>query len=193
MRCVVGLFGGAARGDDDVGAGSSLLRRFISSTVAACNESNSPSLRCPTAFFKFLGRTCRGDAKLFTALATTREDEGGFSDGEAASRSDGCENRSGVVGRVRAVVIFRAQAMPNALQTALSRVHHIQRQCIVGVKGHRRFVESRIVQAARLDTEHVWKRLTHLRHSATNQVRCRKVRPHCVNGSVLKLILLSGR
>jgi len=124
VRWLAGLSGGAAGCEDGFALplGGSLPRRCISSIVAACNKSSSPSLRCPTALFKSLGRTCRGDTRLFTALATTREDEGGFSDGERASRSDGGENRSGVVGRVRAAVIFRPQAKSNApLETSSCR------------------------------------------------------------------------
>src|SRR4029079_9614844 len=104
VRRLAVVRGGSERDEDGAALrfGGNLPRRCISSIVAACNKSNSPSLRCPTALFKFLGRTCRGDPKLFTALATTREDESGSSEGEGDSRSDGCENRSGVLGRVLA-------------------------------------------------------------------------------------------
>jgi hypothetical protein len=99
-----------------------LPRRCISSIVAACNKSSSPSLRCPTALVKSLGRTCRGGTRLFTALATTRAEEGGFSDGEGASRSDGGENRSGAVGRARVAIMCSPQAKPNArLETSSCR------------------------------------------------------------------------
>jgi hypothetical protein len=146
VRCVAGLFSSPDGRGDDVGSAltldGNLPRRCFSSIVAACNKSNSPSLRCPTAFFKFFGRTCRGDTRLFTALATTREEEGGFSDGEGASRSDGCENRSGVVGRVRAAIIFRPQAKPNApLETSLSRVPSCPMVARRRCRGPRRFVE----------------------------------------------------
>ena len=136
-----------------------LPRRCISSIVAACNKSNSPSLRCPTALFKSLGRTCRGDTRLFTALATTRAEEGGFSDGKRASRSDGCENRSGVVGRVRAAVIFRPQAKPNApLETSSCRDASCPMLVRCPCKGPWRGCEEPGHRDFRLDAEHVGNR-----------------------------------
>jgi len=115
VRRLAGVRGGSDRYEDGAALtfGGNLPRRCISSIVAACKKSNSPSLRCPTAFFKFLGRTCRADARWFTALATMREDEGGFSNGVGTSRSVGCENRSGVVGRVRVAVISQAKPNPS--------------------------------------------------------------------------------
>ena len=47
-----------------------LLRRFISSSVAACIKSNSPSLKCLTALRRFLGRTCRrGSVSVAPSIA----------------------------------------------------------------------------------------------------------------------------
>src|SRR4029078_12806650 len=58
VRCLAGLLGGSNGCEDGFALplGGTLPRRRISSIVAACNKSSSPSLRCPTAFFKFLGR-----------------------------------------------------------------------------------------------------------------------------------------
>ena len=67
-----------------------LPRRFISSTVAECIKSNSPSLKCLTALRRFLGRTCRCDA---VSVATS--DPSNFG-GAGVSSTAAAENRSGV-------------------------------------------------------------------------------------------------
>ena len=74
-----------------------LPRRFISSRVAACRKSNSPSLKCLTALGRFLGRTCRCGAVSVAASVAVN-----FGGAEAsrtvavgeASRTIAGENRS---------------------------------------------------------------------------------------------------
>ena len=67
-----------------------LPRRFISSSVAAHIKSNSPSLKCLTAFRRFLARTCRCDAVSVAASV-----QGNFG-GAGVSSTAAAENRSGV-------------------------------------------------------------------------------------------------
>ena len=62
--------------------GGSLPRRLISSSVAACIKSNSPSLKCLTALRKFLGRICRCGALSGVAFGVL-----GFRCGGEASRT----------------------------------------------------------------------------------------------------------
>ena len=68
-----------------------LPRRFISSRIAACKKSNSPSLKCLTALRRFLGRTCRCGAVSVVASVAV------IFGGAQASRTVAVENRSGVL------------------------------------------------------------------------------------------------
>jgi hypothetical protein len=64
--------------------------------------------------------------------------------------------------------------------------HHIPRWCAVGVKVHRRFVESRIVQATRLDTEYVRKPLQPHKEGAS--AIWAKSTFYCATGTSAKLM-----
>jgi len=72
--------------------GSILPRRFISSSIAASNKSNSPSLKCLTALPRSLGRICRCGAVSLVGFAAP-----GFGGGGEESRIASVEKRSGEV------------------------------------------------------------------------------------------------
>jgi hypothetical protein len=69
-----------------------LSRRFISSRVAACRKSNSPSLRCLRALGRSFGKICRGGAVSVVASVAP-----GFGGVGGESRTVAVGNRSGAV------------------------------------------------------------------------------------------------